>query len=577
MSKVFQYTKKYIILVLCAVVLLFIQAWCDLSLPDYQADITNKGVIPGDISFIIQSGGKMLLLTLLSVVVSVLVGYCAAMVAANVSRDMRRDIFNKVLSFSNAEMDKFSTASLITRTTNDIAQVQMLLVMAIRMIFYAPIMGIGGVIKAVSKSTSLTGVVGIAVLVLICFIVVMFIVAMPKFQAVQKLIDRLNLVTRENLEGMLVIRAFDTEKFEAKRFDKANKDLTETNLFVNRAMATMMPLVTLVMYITSTMVIWVGARQVSNFHLDVGTMGAYMQYGMQIIMAFMMLSIMFILIPRAAVSANRVQEVLETEGTILDPEQPDSFSQDFAPHVEFREVSFRYPGGDNNVLNDLSFKARKGEITAIIGSTGSGKSTLINLLVRFYDVTQGQILIDGKDIRTLKLKDLRDKIGYVSQKSILFSGTIESNLRYSDKNASWETLETAARISQAAEFIASKEDGYSTPIAQGGTNVSGGQKQRLAIARAIAKNAPIYIFDDSFSALDLKTDRNLRAALKQEISHSTIFLVAQRISTIMEAEQIIVLDNGRIVGLGRHEDLIQNCEIYKEIAMSQLSEEELAK
>lgn len=575
MTKVLQYLKPYIGMVLCAVALLFLQAMCDLALPDYMSDIVNTGVMGGNIPFIWKTGRSMLLIALAGAAASIIVGYFAARTAASVSRDLRSDVFKKVSSFSNAAFDQFSTASLITRTTNDITQIQMLMVLLIRMVFYAPIMGFGGVMKAVANSTSMTWIIGVAIICLVGLIIVLFVVVMPKFKLVQKLIDRLNLVTRENLAGMLVIRAFNTQKFEHARFDKANKDLTAVNLFVNRAMALMMPLMMLIMNLTIVLIIWVGSKQISAFKLDVGSMMAYMQYAMQIIMSFLMLALMFIMVPRATVSANRIKEVLDTEETILDPEKPEEFGKNFQATVEFRNVNFHYPGGDGDILHNISFRAQPGQTTAFIGATGSGKSTLVNLIVRFYDVSGGEILLGGHDIRKVSKKDLRDKVGYVPQKSILFSGTINSNLYYADKNSTGENIEKAAQVAQAKEFISSKENGYEEPIAQGGANVSGGQKQRLSIARALVKNAPIYIFDDSFSALDLKTDAKLRAALKEETGDSTILVVAQRVSTIMNAEQIIVLDNGTIAGCGTHEELLKNCEVYLEIARSQLSEEEL--
>lgn len=577
MTKLSKYLVPYIGMIFCAVALLFLQAQCDLALPDYMADIVNTGVMSGNNNYILKTGVTMILVTLLGTVASITVGYFAAMVAASVSRDLRSNIFKKVEAFSNSEYDKFSTASLITRTTNDITQIQTLLVLMIRMIFYAPILGFGGIIKAISSSKSMTWIIGVAVISLIGVIMILFSVVMPKFKIVQKLIDRLNLVVRENLEGMLVIRAFNTQKFEENRFDKANTDLTSTNLFVNRAMSMMMPAMMLIMNIVTVIIVWVGANQVSSFKMDIGDMMAYMQYAMQIIMAFLMMAVMFIMIPRASVSADRIAEVLNTDASILDPAEPVNFNEDFKPNIEFRNVNFCYPGGQDNVLHNINFTAKAGETTAIIGSTGSGKSTLVNLIMRFYDVTSGDILIDGKDIRTVNRKTLRNKIGYVPQKSVLFSGTIKSNLYYADKNSTMENIEKASSVAQATEFIASKEEGYDTVIAEGGTNVSGGQKQRLSIARALVKNAKVYIFDDSFSALDLKTDEKLRAALKKETAGSTIILVAQRIGTIMNAEQIIVIDNGSIVGIGTHRDLLKNCEVYNQIARSQLSEEELAR
>jgi len=575
--KLARYIRPYIGMLLCAVALLFVQAITDLALPDYMADIVNTGVMSGDRNFILKTGVIMILVTLLGTAASITVGFFAALIAANVARDLRLDVFSKVSSFSHAEFDKFSTASLITRTTNDISQVQNVLVMMVRLVFYAPILGVGGIIKAVSSSASMSWVIGVAVICLVGVIMVLFSIVMPRFKLVQKLVDRLNLVTRENIEGMLVIRAFNTQRFEEDRLDKANTDLTSTNLFVNRTMALMMPFMMLIMNLTTVIIVWVGAKQVSSFNMDIGDMMAYMQYAMQIIMAFLMMSMMFIMVPRASVSAERIAEVLSTELTVLDDEKPVEFNGEFDSEVEFRDVSFCYPGGQDNVLHNISFTARAGETTAIIGSTGSGKSTLVNLMLRFYDVTGGQILIDGKDIRKVSRISLREKIGYVPQKSSLFSGTIKSNLYYADKNSTMDNIEKAARVAQAAEFISGKEEGYDSTIAQGGTNVSGGQKQRLSIARALVKNAPIYIFDDSFSALDLKTDKKLRAALKKETGRSTILLVAQRVGTIMDAEQIVVLDNGRIAGLGTHSELMKSCEVYQQIARSQLSEEELAR
>jgi len=576
-TKILLYMKPYLGMVLCAIALLFVQATCDLALPDYMSDIVNTGVMGGNTPFIWKTGGNMLLVALTGAAASIIVGYFAAQIAASVSRDLRSDVFRKVSGFSNAAFDKFSTASLITRTTNDITQIQTLMVMMIRMVFYAPIMGFGGVMKAVANSASMTWVISIAIICLIGVIIVLYSVAMPKFQLVQKLIDRLNLVARENLEGILVVRAFNTQGFEYERFDKANKNLTSVNLFVNRAIALMMPIMMLIMNLTTVFIIWVGSNQVSAFKLDIGSMMAYMQYAMQIIMSFLMLAMMFILIPRAAVSANRIKEVLETGETVLDPLSPELFDENFNATVEFRNVSFHYPGAEGDVIHNINFTAQPGQTTAFIGSTGSGKSTLVNLIMRFYDVTGGKILVGGKDIRDVTKRDLRYKVGYVPQKSVLFSGTINSNLYYADKNSTVENIEKASSVAQATEFINSKEYGYDEPISQGGTNVSGGQKQRLSIARALVKNAPIYVFDDSFSALDLKTDAKLRAALKEATGDSTILMVTQRVSTIMNAEQIIVLDNGTIAGKGTHEDLLKHCGVYLEIARSQLGEEELAR
>lgn len=567
--------KRYYLWLIVAVVMLFIQAMCDLALPDYMSDIVNDGVMGGSIPLIAKYGLKMIGVTLLGTVVSVFVGYLAANVAAKVSRDMRKDVYKKVELFSNAEFDKFSTASLITRTTNDITQIQNLLVMLIRMVFYAPILGVGGAVKALENSKELSWIIIVSLSAIVILIVFIFLVAMPKMTLMQKLVDKLNLVSRENIEGILVTRAFNSQNFEFKRFDKANGDLKDTQLFVNRIMVMMMPIMMFIMNVTNVLIVWFGARAVSSFKIDIGTMMAFMQYAIQIIMAFLMLSMMFILIPRAAVSANRIKEVLDTPISMKNKRNAQTYGDDFTGDVEFKNVSFAYPGGDGYVLEDINFTAKHGETTAIIGATGSGKSTLINLIMRFYDVQKGEVIVSGKDVKNVKMGDLRKHIGYVPQKSVLFSGTIKSNLYYGDKNATDEMIDKAAEISQSTEFITSKPDGYDTHIAQGGGNVSGGQKQRLSIARALVKNAPIYIFDDSFSALDMKTDKVLREALKRETGDSTLIIVAQRVGTIMNAEQIIVLDNGKIVGKGTHSELLQNCPTYYQIASSQLSEEEL--
>jgi ATP-binding cassette, subfamily B, multidrug efflux pump len=526
-------------------------------------------------NYIMNAGFLMLLISLLSAACTVIVGLLSARAAAGLSRDLRKGVFTKVESFSNTEFDKFSTASLITRTTNDITQIQMLVIIMIRMVIYAPIMGAGGVIKALNRSSSMTWIIALAVVVLLGLILTVFTVAMPKFKIIQKLIDRLNLVTRENLTGMMVIRAFNTQDFEEKRFDIANKDLTNTNLFVNRVMVFMMPAMMLIMNGVTLLIVWVGAHQIAESAMQVGDMMAFMQYAMQILFSFLMLSMMFIMIPRAAVSAQRIAEVLETKPTIVDPKDPKQFDK-VEGVIEFRNVSFRYPEAEGDALNNVSFKVLPDQTTAFIGSTGSGKTTLINLIPRFYDVTSGEVLIDGVNIKEVTQHDLRERIGYVPQKGALFSGTIESNLKYADENATNEELNKAAEIAQALEFIGEKPEGFATEISQGGTNVSGGQKQRLSIARALVKKPKIYIFDDSFSALDFKTDAALRKALKAQTEKSTVLIVAQRISTIMNAEQIIVLEDGNVVGIGTHKELMKNCETYQEIALSQLSKEELA-
>ncbi len=527
-------------------------------------------------NYIIHTGILMLLLTLLSVACTIVVGWLSARTAAGLSQDLRKNVFQRVGSFSNSELDKFSTASLITRTTNDVTQIQMVVIMMMRMVIYAPIIGVGGVIRAIGKSTSMWWLIGLAVIVLLGLILTIFSISLPKFKIMQKLIDRLNLVTRENLSGMMVIRTFNMQPFEEDRFDKANKDLTSTSLFVNRIMVLMMPVMMLVMNGLTLLIIWVGSHQVAQSTMLVGDMMAFMQYVLQIVFAFLMMSLMFIILPRASVSADRIADVLETEPVIKDPESPKLFSKPFISTIEFKNVSFRYPGAEEDILHDISFIAKPGQTTAFIGTIGSGKSTIVSLIPRFYDVTGGAVWIDGIDLREVTQHDLRDKIGYVPQKSNLFSGTIESNLRYADENASEEELKLAADIAQASEFINTTPEGMQDAIAQGGTNVSGGQKQRLAIARALVKKAPIYIFDDSFSALDFKTDSALRKALKQHTGASTLLIVTQRISTIKNAEQVIVLDEGRIAGKGTHQELMQTCEVYRGIALAQLSAEELA-
>ena len=527
-------------------------------------------------NYILTSGGKMLLLSLVSMAATVIVSLLAAKVAAGLGRDLRKKVFRKVTSFSNAEFDKFSTASLITRSTNDIQQVQTLMVMLLRIVFYAPILGIGGIIKVLTTDLSMGWIIAVAVIAILSLVIGLFSIAIPKFKSIQKLVDKINLITRESLTGMLVIRAFNNQKHEEKKFEKGNQDLTRTNLFVSRLMSFMMPMMMLIMNAVTVLIIWVGSHQVDMGHMQVGDMMAFMQYTMQIIMAFLMISMVSIMVPRASVSAQRIAEVLDTDLSIHDAAEPKTFASDKRGYVEFKNVSFKYPGAEEDVLSNITFTAKPGETTAFIGSTGSGKSTLINLIPRFYDVISGQILIDGTDIREVSQKELREKIGYVPQKGVLFSGTIESNLKYGKKEATEEELAKAAEIAQAMEFINAKPESFRTEISQGGTNVSGGQKQRLSIARALTKKSEIFIFDDSFSALDFKTDAALRRALNNEIAGSTILLVAQRISTIMNADKIIVLDEGKIVGTGTHEELMENCEVYKQIALSQLSREELS-
>ncbi|MDU1538422.1 MAG: ABC transporter ATP-binding protein [Paraclostridium sp.] len=527
-------------------------------------------------NYIFKTGAIMLGIALISMVATVAVGYLGARVAAKLGRNLRKQVFEKVVSFSNKEMDEFSTASLITRSTNDIQQVQMLMVMLLRIVFYAPILAIGGVIKVLNTNTSMAWIIGVAVLAIVSVVLLLFGLVMPKFKSVQKLVDRVNLVTREMLTGMLVIRAFSTEKHEEKRFDKANTDLMKTNLFVNRAMSMMMPTMMLIMNVITVVIVWNGGHSIDSGNMQVGDMMAFIQYTMQIIMAFLLISMVSVMLPRAVVSMDRIDEVINTDLSIKDKKDAKEFNENKKGIVEFKNVSFRYPNAEEDVLSNITFTARPGKTTAFIGSTGSGKSTLINLIPRFYDVTEGEILVDGINVKDANQHKLREKIGYVPQKGVLFSGTIDSNLRYGRKDATEEEIKKAAEIAQASEFINVKPKGFESEIAQGGTNVSGGQKQRLSIARAIAKNPEIYIFDDSFSALDLKTDAALRKSLREETGNSTVLIVAQRISTILNADQIIVLDQGKVVGIGKHEELLKTCEVYNEIALSQLSKEELA-
>ena len=527
-------------------------------------------------NYMFLAGAKMLGIAFLSALATIVVGFLGSRVAATLGKNLRGKVFNKVMSFSNTEMDKFSTASLITRSTNDIQQVQMLVVMMLRVVIYSPIIAIGGIIKVTKTNTSMTWIIAVAVIAILSLVMILFIVVMPKFKIAQKLVDRVNLVTREILTGIPVIRAFSTQKYEEKRFDKANLDLTNTNIFVNRVMACMMPAMMFVMNAISVLIMWNGAHGVDSGTMQVGDMMAFIQYTMQIIMSFLMISAISIMIPRAAVCVQRIDEVISTDLVIKDKKQTENFKEDKKGYIEFNDVSFRYPNAEEDVLSNISFIAKPGETTAFIGSTGSGKSTLINLIPRFYDVTEGSIKFDGVDVRNVSQHELRERIGYVPQKGVLFSGTIDSNLRYGREEATDVEIVKAAEIAQATEFISSKPERFETAISQGGTNVSGGQKQRLSIARAIAKNPEVYIFDDSFSALDFKTDATLRKALKQETSESTVLIVAQRISTILHADQIIVLDEGKVVGKGTHNELLKNCEVYKQIALSQLSKEELS-
>ena len=528
------------------------------------------------ISYIVKTGVKMLLLSLLIAICSIAVTLFASRISASASRDLRSGVFKKVIQFSGNEFNKFSTASLITRCTNDIQQLQMVIVMIFRMVLYAPIIGIGAFLKVIAQGASMSWVIGVGVISVISLVLVLLVCSMPKFKILQQLVDKLNLVSREILTGLPVIRAFSREDYEKKRFDRANRELTDVNLFVSRIMTVMMPLMMFIMNGMSVLIIWVGSKQVDLGNMQVGDITAFISYTMQIIMAFLMISMMSIFLPRAMVSMKRISEVLNTDISIKDPENPTEFDNSKKGLVEFKNVSFRYPGADENVIENISFTAKPGETTAIIGSTGSGKSTLVNLIPRFYDTTEGEILLGGVNVNSVRIHDLRNQIGYVPQKGFLFSGTIASNIRYGNESASENEVENAAEISQSMDFIMEKTKKFNDDIAQGGTNVSGGQKQRLSIARAIVRNPAVYIFDDSFSALDYKTDASLRKALSDRTKESTIIIVAQRISTVLNAEQIIVLDEGRIAGIGSHKELLRTCETYRQIAGSQLSKEELA-
>ncbi len=541
---------------------------------EYEAMGTDMDAVQMD--YIKKAGIQMLLLAFVIMAASICVTFLSARVAAALGHDLRNSIYRKVMSFSSNEYNKFSTASLITRSTNDVQQVQMVMVMMFRIVLYAPILGIGGVIRVFQTDSSMTWILGVAVALIMLVIFVLFQVAMPKFTKLQTLIDRLNLVTREILTGIPVIRAFSREKHEEERFEEANNTLTKTNLFVNRCMTFMMPLMMLIMNGVSILIMYKGSYAVDNGTMQVGNMMAFIQYSMQIIMSFLMITMISIMLPRANVAALRINEVLTTNGSILDPQVPERPSEDAKGTVEFDHVSFAYPDAGEKVLTDIHFTAKRGETVAVIGSTGSGKSTLVNLIPRFYDVTEGTVRVDGVDVRSMEQKDLRNRLGYVPQKGVLFSGTIDSNIRYGKEDISELEVHEAAEIAQASDFIEAKSDKYQSAIAQGGTNVSGGQKQRLSIARAIAKKPEIFIFDDSFSALDFKTDSTLRKALKEHTKEATTIIVAQRISTILHADKIIVLDEGHMAGIGTHKELMQNCEVYRQIAMSQLSEEELA-
>lgn len=590
MKTVLNYYKPYIPYIIFIVLFLFGQAMCELALPAYMSDIIDEGIVKGDMPYIWRTGAIMIVISVGTLAFAMAGDFLAARTAAKSSRDIRHALFNKVTNFSAAELEEFSTASLITRSTNDVQTVQQTTVMLLRMAIFAPCMGIGSVVRALQTSVSLSWTVGIALGAIVIIMAGSFFLVLPKFKVLQQKLDRMNLIMKERLSGMLVIRAFTTEKHEQKRFDIANWDLTKLNLFVNKAMSFMMPLLMFVMNGVGILIVWAGAHLIEADKLMVGDMLAYLQYAMHVIMSFLFVTMIFIMIPRAAVSAQRIGAVLDVEPTITDPAEPAAFGEAENAKgtqceekacgmprglVEFKNVSFAYPDAEEKTLEDISFIAEPGKTTAIIGGTGSGKSSLIKLIPRFYDASEGQVLVDGVDIRDITQHDLRQQIGYIPQKGVLFSGTIASNLQYGDSDATETEMMEALETAQATAFIAEKANGLDEEIAQGGTNVSGGQKQRLSIARALVKKPKIYIFDDSFSALDFKTDKALRAALKEKVGDSTLIIVAQRINTIMDAEQILVLEDGKLAGKGTHDELMETCEVYKEIALSQLSEEEL--
>lgn len=576
MIRLFKYLKPYIWLIVPLVILTYLQVMANLQLPDYMAHIVNDGIIGEDMNAIYRNGGIMLLITLGGGIAAVGVGYLAARVATGFARDIRQKVFEKVESFSITEFNTFSTASLITRSTNDIQQIQMVTIMIFRMVLMAPFMAVGALQNAMRNAPELSWIIAVAVVALLAVIVFLFIFALPKFKILQKTVDKLNLVTRENLTGLRVVRAFNNEKVEEKKFDATNNDLMWLNLFVNRLMIILQPFMMLLMNIALVAIVWFGAQLVSDGSVEIGNMMAFMQYATQVIMSFLMISIIFIMVPRASVSAKRVGEVIDTEPTIRDPKKPVKLAKSGRGQIEFRDVTFTYPDADSPVLSGINFTAEPGQTTAFIGSTGSGKSTLIGLIPRFYDVSAGQVLLDGIDVRDLRLKDLYSQVGYVPQKGVLFSGTVKSNITYGNEKASTRDIDKVIKTAQASEFVKKLASGIDSDIAQGGANVSGGQKQRLSIARALAVKPNVYIFDDSFSALDFKTDAALRKALETETRNKTVLIVGQRISTIVNADKIIVLDEGKIVGQGTHSQLMRSNKVYKEIAYSQLSDEELA-
>ncbi len=576
MKPILKLCKPYIAAFVALVVFTYVAVMMSLRLPDYSANIVNKGIILQDLGSIWTDGRMMIVVALIGGVCTIASVFFAARIATGLARDVRRRVFAQIENLAIADFNQFSTASLITRSTNDIQQIQMTLMMLLRFALMAPLMAVGGIQKALENAPNLTWIIASAVAGLLIIIVMLFAVAVPRFKKLQQLVDKLNLVTRENLTGLRVVRAFHNEKIEQTKFQRVNNELNGLNLFVNRLMMVLDPVMMLVMNLTSIAVVWFGAWLVDAGTLEIGNMMAFLQYAMQVIISFLMISMVFIMVPRAAVSVRRVSEILDTQPSITDPKQPNHLPADGVGKIEFRDVTFSYPGADLLVLSGINFTAEPGQTTAFIGSTGSGKSTLINLIPRFYDVSAGQILLDGVDIRNVMLSELTSRIGYVPQKGVLFSGTVASNISYGNQRASRKELEKAAQVAQAAEFINELDSAYDSSIAQGGSNVSGGQRQRLSIARALATQAQIYIFDDSFSALDFKTDAKLRRALAKEMKHKTMLIVAQRINTIMNADKIIVLDEGKIVGQGTHAELMQSCRIYQEIAASQLSDGELA-
>ena len=577
MKHILRIFSGYWLMFILLVSFTYAMVMANLWLPDKMSEIVNNGIIKQDMPAIWHNGLAMIVVTAAGGLCSIVIGFLAARIATGMAQKLRTELFERVESFALADFNKFSTASLITRSTNDIQQIQMTSILLLRLALMAPIMAIGGLQKAIHNAPNLSWIIALAVSVLLVVIAVLFVIAVPRFKKLQTLVDKLNLVTRENLVGLKVIRAFHNEKIEQKKFQQANTELNKMNLFVNRLMMLLDPIMTLVMNFSSVAIVWFGAHLISSGNLQIGNMMAFLEYAMQVIISFLLLSMVFIMVPRAAVSVKRVGEVLDTPPSIIDPQSPQQLPNDATGKIEFKDVTFTYPDADLPVLSNINFTAEPGQTTAFIGSTGSGKSTLINLIPRFYDVSAGQILLDGVDIRQLKLEDLYDQIGYVPQKGVLFSGTIASNIKYGNAKASQKLVEKSAKIAQATEFISELKNGYKNDIAQGGSNVSGGQRQRLSIARAIAVEPNVYIFDDSFSALDFKTDAKLRSALAKETKHKTVLIVGQRINTIMNADKIIVLDEGKIVGQGTHQELMKNCEVYQEIAASQLSEDDLQK